>query len=562
MLTELHIKNVALIAEAEISLDSGLNVLSGETGAGKSIIVDSLMLLLGAKYDKTLLRYGESNGFVEGVFTLDDRQRELFPDFADEELLIVRRRFDCDGKSEIKVNGKTYTTSMLKNLMSNFVDIYGQNEYYSLNRLPEHLRILDGYARQSVSGLLSEIGEEYRRYRSAKLKMKELGNLSEREKNMDLYRYQIAEIESAKIGEHEEEEIALKRKLFMSAEKIAAALSSAANALGGKDENASALVDTALGELNSVAAMKPVYGELSARLDSLSIELNDIYDAVLGELDFLDFDEREIDRVEKRYDLILLLKRKYGNFAKMTAYAKEARANLDRLENCAEEYARLEKESAAAAEKLDRLSRELSRVRKEKAIELEKAVTAELSELGMEHSEFKIVFGEEPVEAEERFSEKGFDRPEFYLSPNIGQPLKPLIKIISGGELSRFMLALKVISSKSEELDTLIFDEIDTGISGKIGQAVSRKLARISRGHQVLCVTHLSQIAAMADKHFYIEKYVEGEDTFTAVKALDENGIIEEISRLSGGKDISARAEQNAAEMKKWCSSYKSTLTS
>ena len=326
--------------------------------------------------------------------------------------------------------------------------------------------------------------------------------------------------------------------------------------------SASSKISEAVRALSDISDIKPIFSELYERLSSVAIEVDDISETIVSELDELNFDEREIDKIERRYDTILSLKRKYGSYDKMSKYLIEARERLDKLENCAEIYDKLSKQREISVRRLYDLSAELSEIRRKCATELSESIMNELSELGMENSRFEIVFNElpSPDTCENMLSPSGFDKPEFYLSPNIGQPLKPLIKIISGGEMSRFMLALKVITSRTDDIGTLIFDEIDTGISGKIGQAVARKLAKIASSHQVLCVTHLAQIAAMADSHYYINKYAENDSTFTAVSLLDENGMVREISRLSGGIDISSQAMENAEEMKKWSTEYKRKL--
>lgn len=566
MLTKLHIKNVALIADLELNFSSRLNIMSGETGAGKSIIVDSLMLLLGGKYDKTLLRFSQTQGFVEGVFDVDEPLKAKMLEYGleDDELLIVNRKFNAEGKNEIRVNGKTFTTSMLKNLMASFVDIYGQNEYQSLNKPAEHLRILDYFVRGQAKELMDAIEAEYKNFRDIKRQMSELGNLSEREKNIDMYRYQIEEIENAKIRANEEEEIAQKRRLFSSGERIATALSETVSVLNGDEtgETASALIGAALQSLSGITDTKRIFSELYDRLNSVSIELDDIAESALNELTELNFDEREIDRVEKRYDVLLSLKRKYGGYEKMQKYLSDTKILLNKLENCAELYEKLSIAKEESRSRLYDLSMQLSKFRKEVAKDLSEKIMIELNELGMENSRFEIVFNELPDydACEDLLSAKGFDKPEFYLSPNEGQPLKPLLKIISGGEMSRFMLALKVITSQTDDIPTLIFDEIDTGISGVIGQSVAKKLAKIAQHHQVLCVTHLAQIASMADNHFYIRKYIEQQQTYTDVRLLDENGMIEEISRLSGSKDISSQTIKNAEEMKTWSNNYKASL--
>lgn len=566
MLVKLTIHNIALISGLELEFCDRLNILSGETGAGKSIIVDGLMLLLGARYDKTLLRYGEKSGFVEGVFDLTDKAAAVLADLGIEgdEALIVNRRFTEEGRNEIRVNGRIATTSMLKSIMSALVDIYGQNEYQSLTDVNEHLRILDYYARADERELKPQLKETYARYRETVRQLKSLGNLSEREKNIDILKYQIEEIESAAVKPDEEAALNERRKLIAGAERICSALGTVANDLSEAEEfqSVSSLIGDALGALGSISSLTDAYAELYERLNSAAIEIDDIAETVVSALDDMNFDEKEIDAVEKRYDLLSSLKRKYGPYDKMVKYLAEAKDELYRLENCAELYENLSAEKERLVKELYDLSIRLHTVRAAGAQALAARVKEELAELGMKDSEFEVRFSALPPleDCESVLSANGLERAEFYLSPNLGQPLKPLVKIISGGEMSRFMLALKVITSETDDIPTLIFDEVDTGISGLIGQAVAKKLARISRSHQVLCVTHLPQIASMADNHYYIEKSAEGGAAVTTVRLLGNAETIEEISRLSGSKDISSATYKNAEEMKEWSEAYKLSI--
>ncbi len=562
MLQKLTIENIALITHLELDFCDKLNILSGETGAGKSIIVDGLMLLLGGRYDKTLLRYGESSGYVEGVFDVTDKARSALEALGleNDDVAIVTRRFTAEGRNEIRVNGRTVTTSMLKSVMSTLVDIYGQNEYQSLTNPLEHLRILDYYAREAETECKTRLTADYARYREVVKELKSLGNLEERERNIDILRFQTEEIEAAAVKPGEDAEIAEQRQLIAGAERIRTALGAVADLLTEGEWNVSSLLGDAVSTLNNIPVDR--YAELYERLNSAAIEIDDIADSILHEFDDMNFDEEQIDRVEKRYDLLAMLKRKYGPYEKMQKFLTEAKQELYRLENCADLYEQLEREKQALIDRLYDNSVSLSEIRRQTAEKLAENVEAELAELGMRDSKFEVVFADLPVreDCEAHLTANGLDHAEFYLSPNLGQPLKPLIKIISGGEMSRFMLALKVITSRTDDIPTLIFDEIDTGISGLIGQAVAKKLAKISRVHQVLCVTHLPQIASMADNHYYIEKAAENGTTVTNVRLLNAQETAEEISRLSGSKDISSATLKNAEEMKRWSDEYKASL--
>lgn len=566
MLSKLTINNVALISKLELDFCNHLNILSGETGAGKSIIVDSLMLLLGARYDKSLLSYGETFGFVEGVFITNESIKKSMKGLGieEDELLIINRKFFDDSKTEIRINGRMVTTAMLKQLMTTVVDIYGQNEYQSLIKQSEHIKILDYYVKHSTIKILEKLSLEYQNYTNIKKEIAELGDLSQRERNIDMLKFQLDEINNANIQKNEEEELLDLRKKILSVEKINSAFTTLIECLEGNEDISSAqtLISTAYHALSPITALNSDYEELHTRLDSISIELTDIIACATNELSSLNFDLSDLDKLEKRLDIIKLLKKKYGNFDKMLQFKENSEELLYKLENSTVIYDKLVSQKLDSIKVIHAYCCELSNIRREGAIKLEENIVNELSQLGMNESKFKIIF--EPIPpleiCENRLSANGFDCLEFYLSPNAGQPLKPLLKIISGGEMSRFMLALKVISSETDDIPTLIFDEIDTGISGAVGQAVAKKLARISRKHQILCVTHLPQIASMADNHYFIAKEIKNGNTSTGVKQLSREEMIEEVSRLSGGKDISAQSHLNALEMKNWSDEYKISL--
>ncbi|MDR2201812.1 MAG: DNA repair protein RecN [Clostridiales bacterium] len=567
MLKRLLIRNVALIKSLELDFCARLNILSGETGAGKSIIVDSLMLLLGGKYDKTVLRYGEDSGFVEGVFDANAGAKKILEDFGydAEDEIIVNRKFNSDGKNEIRINGRSATALMLRALTEKLVDIYGQNEYQSLAKNSEHLRILDYYVRHNTAAALKNLSAEYAKLQKINRELREVGDDKERLQNADLLSYQINEIEKARVREGEEDELVARRRVITGAERIAAALNTAKESLSYSDEiNAQQLISQALDALNSVSDIGGVYKELAGRLNAVSIELDDIAAVACDELDNTEFDPRELDALESRLDVLRSLKRKYGDYAKMTRWLSEAKERLYKLETGAELYEKLQKQKRDALAAAYGLALSVSAVRKAGAAGFEKLIVRELADLGMADASFKIVFEDLPAEndCEKVLTQNGLDRVEFYLSANAGHPVKPLVKIISGGELSRFMLALKVVSSRIDDIPTMIFDEVDTGISGKIGQEVAKKLAVISRSHQVLCVTHLPQIASMADNHYLIEKSAANNETVTGVTLLDQNGVIDEISRLSGAKDISVQSHENARQMKAWSDSFKSSESS
>ena len=562
MLKRIVIHNLALIRDLEIEFSPQLNIFSGETGAGKSIIVDSLMLLVGARYDKSLLKFGEDSGYVEGVFEFDNAEPpESMGIDCEDGLLIVTRKFYKDGKNDIRVNGKQVTTSMLRELMQNYVDIYGQNEYQSLLKVAEQRKLLDYYTFKTDGSALAAVRDLYTQYKDILKQMSSLGDERARAQRIDILTYQIEEIKSADVKEGEEEKLLDRRHVLMASERIKNALAECLEYLDG-DEGRSALSD-ATRTLSSISSFNESYSSLAERLRSAAIEVDDIAESVKDELDGMDGSERELDEVAARLEKIRSLKSKYGNFDAMQKFLSDAAAELERASNGAEEYEKLCKKEGELKKELYSACVKLSEIRKSGAQSLSKSIIDELADLGMPKSKFEVVFAPRPdcEDFAAKTTASGFDEFEFYLSPNAGQPLLPLAKIISGGEMSRFMLAIKLITGNLSGIETMIFDEIDTGISGAIGLCVAKKLAELSRGHQVLCVTHLPQIAAMADGHYYIEKSEADGQTSTSVTRLDKSGMIGEVARLSGSKGISDSSDKNAAELKDWSDKYKAEIS-
>ncbi|MCH5350461.1 MAG: DNA repair protein RecN [Clostridiales bacterium] len=563
MLERIVIKNLALISSLEIDFCGNLNVFTGETGAGKSIIVDSLMLLIGARYDKSMLKYGEEKGYVEGVFSASETKplEEMGID-AEDGTFIVTRKFDKNGKNDIRINGKLFTTAMLRELMAHYVDIYGQNEYQSLLKVSEQRKILDYYVFKNDGEALNIQRELYNEYNSTVKQMGKLGDERARAQRIDILRYQIDEINSAKIEDGEEERLVERRHVLMASERIKNALADCINSLDS-DDGAGSAVGDAVRSLASVSDFSDTYSSLYERLRSVEIELDDITECVKDEIDKMDSSERELDEVVSRLDKIRALKNKYGAYSQMVKFLHDAEEELKLLENGADEYDRLCKKAVELENKLFKNCVLLSDMRRLGAKKMGERIVSELNDLGMAGSKFEAVFNDKPSRDDftAKLTATGFDEIEFYLSPNAGQPLLPLAKIISGGEMSRFMLSIKLITGDLGNIDTMIFDEIDTGISGAVGLEVAKKLCKLSRGRQVLCVTHLPQIAAMADAQYYIEKKESGGNTSTSVSSLDRAGQIGELSRLSGTKGVSTSSDKNAAEMKDWADAYKKGLS-
>ncbi len=562
MLQRITIHNLALIRDLEIEFSDELNVFSGETGAGKSIIVDSLMLLVGARYDKSLIKFGAESGYVEGVFDFKDDAPLIAAGIDCEDgIFIITRKFTKDGRNDIRVNGKQMTTAMLRELMQNYVDIYGQNEYQSLMKITEQRKILDYFVFKTDDARLKTQRELYNEYKKVKADMTALGDEAARAQRIDILKYQIDEIKAAAVQSGEEEKLVERRHVLMAAERIKNALADGFSRLDS-DDGASGAVADAGRSLSSISSLGEEYAQLYERLRSVQIELDDIAECIKDELDGMDGSERELDEVSDRLDKLRALKAKYGGYEAMQKFLANAEKELDVAQNGAEYYEELCEKESKLRKALYENSVAVSALRRDGAARMSARILAELADLGMANSAFEVVFAPQPSydDFTGKVNANGFDECEFYLSPNVGQPLLPLAKIISGGEMSRFMLAIKLITGDLSAIETMIFDEIDTGISGATGLCVAKKLAELSRGHQVLCVTHLPQIAAMADGHYYIEKYETDGDTTTRVTALGRDGMIGEISRLSGTKGVSTSSDKNATELKDWSDAFKAEL--
>lgn len=564
MLRSVYINNIALIKSQTLDFCDGFNVLSGETGAGKSIIVDSLSLILGGKFDRILMRYGESVSRVEAVFDTTDRAKEILDclDIEADDVTVITRKASSDGKTENRINGRTVTLSSIKQLGAVLLDICGQNEYQFLSSVGNHLKVVDSYSTENVAAKRIEIASILSEIRKINAKLDEIKDGEERADNIDFLKRKLNEIDKIKTYDGELDELEEKRRVYRASGKIIEALNEAEKNMSGGSESIIGKLQNTIRAMSSVSDIGEDFFQLNERLKSTLIELEDISDAIDASLDNTDVTESDIDQLEDRLHKVRELIRKYGDYNGIRNKRDELADKINFLENADELFDELEAEKNNLLKKAYDIAVKLSDIRKATAKKLEVAVMRELGDLGMANAVFKVMFEDlpKPADCEDYFTLSGLDKVEFYLSPNAGQPLKPLTKIISGGEQSRLMLALKVISGNSDGIPSLVFDEIDTGISGKIGLEVAKKLAVLSRNHQVLCVTHLPQIAAMADKNFFIEKNTTNGETVTNVSELDRVSAVEEIARLSGGKDISQSARTNAEEMKNWSDKYKTEL--
>ena len=563
MIKRLEIKNVVLIEHAIIDFEKGLNVLTGETGSGKSVIVDSINFVLGAKADKTLIKHGKEDCFVSIVFdvssnaTVKSVLAEYDTEYDDE--IIISRKFNVDSKSTIRVNGVPYTLGMLKNVTTALVDVHGQSEHYSLTKLSEQLKVLDRFSDKQLLELKEknrEICKELKEIDKSLLAFG--GSEAERAIRADILKFQIEEIESAELLENEEDELIILKKKIQNAEKIAQALNCAENGISSEGA-ISDILGEILKNLGQISGLDERYDELYQRVKDISVEITDVCDTASDYLSDIDFDGREADRVEERLDKIKSLKKKYGSsIDEINEFLSKAQGEYEKLINFDAEYENLTKEKSKKLLELNQVLSSISEVRQKCAIEFSEKVTFHLKELAMKESVFKVEFKPRKVIVDAPYPENGNDEIEFMFSANKGQPISPLAKIISGGEMSRFMLALKTIISEYQDISTYIFDEIDVGISGKTAQIVAEKFVDIARNVQVISISHLPQICSFSDASFVIKKKTDEEQTFICVEKLDEKGKIDEIVRIIGGDGQSETAKNHAIELIEVAKKYKS----
>lgn len=557
MLRSLYLKNIALVDEAEIVFSEGLNVLSGETGAGKSVILDSIDFVLGAKADKGMIRSGQSECSVRAEFTCDPELlrpvlEEL--DLEESDSLLIVRRLNTEGRGSLKVNGCPITATMLRKLTSQLVDVHGQSEHFFLLKETNQLRLLDQIAgteqeRAEVASLLKE-------RRSYAEKLSSLGgDEGERERRADILRFQIDELENAALKEGEEEELTALRIKYQNAEKILSGLKTVRDALLS-DGGAADYVNLAHRGLISIEKYGD-YAALSERLENVLAEIEDIGGTAESLAEELDIDEREAERVENRLDEIKSLKKKYGgSVEEALGFLARAKEELQLLENSAEECEKLKTLLESNAKKLYSACGMLTKKRKEGAEGFTRRVTEELRTLNIPSARFEIAFELYSEEDLPRANAEGLDRVKFLFSANAGEPVKELGRIISGGEMSRFMLAVKAQLSSIGTIGTYIFDEIDAGIGGKTARVVAEKFADIAKTTQIIAVSHLAQIAAFADRQFLIEKKEEGGRTYSRIRALEEKERTEELVRLLGG-DKGSSAVLHANELLNNARAYK-----
>ncbi len=554
MLNELHIENIAVIEKADISFAPGLNVLTGETGAGKSIIIDSIGAVLGGRVSRELVRRGAEKGVVTAVFDADcaaDWLEENEIDADDE--LILQRRITSDGKTSCRVCGSPVTAAQLKELASRLVDIHGQNDGRQLMDERRHMEYLDSFGR--LDSDKAEYKKVYDKYTAIK---KEISSLTmdeiEKARLSDSLKYQISELENADIKAGERDALTARRDLLRNSEKLTEALEAAFQSLYGGDDNAVSMAQNAAYYAGRAAAIAPELESAANGINDAAFALSDAAETLRDFRDSLDFSPEEYDNLETRLALLNKLERKYGRSDdELLAYLDECRTKLDDIEYADDRLAKLEKELASQKKLCLQVAKQLGEKRREKAKELEKRIIKELRELNMPSVRFAVEFV--PLDGD-GFDADGADKIRFIMSANAGEELGRISKIASGGELSRIMLAMKNVFAENDTVGTMIFDEIDTGVSGIAAQRVAEKLYTVSKGKQVMCVTHLPQIAGMADSHYLIAKHEENGRTYTQVAELDRNGRRHELARLHGGDHITdttlASAEEQLAAAEKF----------
>ena len=548
MLLTLYIENIAVIEKTSIDFNSGLNVLTGETGAGKSIIIDAINAIMGQRISKDIIRTGEKTAFVSAVFddindTVKRKLTELGFSGEDDEL-ILQRTLSAAGKSSCKINGKPATASMLRELSLNLINIHGQHESYELFSPETHINYIDSYAKSE--NLLNAYKEKYKEYKILYKKLNEANtDESERLREIDLLSFQSDELAKADVQIGEEEALEAERNSLMNFERIFSLLNKAKMMLDGEDSNGGAeAVDVASSAMQSAAELDPQYEELSSSLTDIYYSLKDCSESISDLIDNLESDPERLEEIEERLDLLNRLSRKYNcPCDELPEYAEKIQSRLDELIGYDKNRDKLIADCKSAEYAALKAAKELSDCRKNAARTFAKKVKSEMKFLNMPNVELVPEF--EKIE----LSPDGIDRVEFLISANPGETPRPVAKIASGGELSRMMLAIKTVLADTDTVDTLIFDEVDTGISGSAAEKVGLKLKEVSKNRQVLCVTHQAQIAALADYHYLIQKQVEQGRTFTSVGLLDHDGRKNELARIIGGVNITEAALSHAESM-------------
>ena len=525
MITNLHIKNIGIIEDLEINFNKGMNVLTGETGAGKTLIIDSIEIICGGRFSKEMIRKGEDHSYIEICMYEPQDINSIDGN------IIIAREIYSNGRNTCKINGRLVTVAELKKFMNNYIEIHGQNANQQLFDSNTHIKYLDNFIGKEIIEVKSKYSEKYIRYNEIKRELKiNYGDEKEKQRKLDLLKYQLNEIKETKLKNGEEEKLEEKRKIMLNSEKIAKNLGEASQAIG---ENTIDVIGTAVRSLEKIEEIDSKYTQTIESLRNIYYEMQEISRDINSYCEDVEFDEQERTEVETRLDTIYNLKRKYGNnIEEILKYAEEVEKEIIKIENAEEYNAKLRKELSELEKSLNEIGTQISNIRKKYAQELRKKINKELLELEMKNAKINV-----KVEYKEKeYFENGKDDVKFLISTNIGENESELAKIASGGEISRIMLAIKKVLAEADNVPVLIFDEIDTGISGKAGKSVAEKMKSISKNHQVLCISHLATITANADYNFFISKKVENGRTATSIKQLNEQEVLQEIARISSGE--------------------------
>ncbi|WHX39249.1 DNA repair protein RecN [Mesobacillus sp. AQ2] len=552
MLNELSIRNFAIIESLSISFNKGLTVLTGETGAGKSIIIDAVHLLVGGRGSAEFVRHGEDKAEIEGLFFIEGENHPCKSKAAEfgieieDGMIVLRRDIAASGKSVCRINGKLVTIAVLREVGSTLIDIHGQHEHQELMDETRHINLLDQFGSEEILPALQEYQQVYRSFEQT---LKKLKSLSENEQQMahrlDLIQFQHDEILSANLMMNEDEELLEERRKLANFERIFESIQTSYNALHG-DQKGLDWIGMAMDNLQTAAELDPEYKTVAESVANSFYMLEDAARTIRNDLDSLEYDPQRLLEIDDRLNEINQLKRKYGKtIEEILEYASKIEEEIETLQNKEVHIGQMEKELASLKKDLRIEADNLTETRKKWAKKLTKLIHKELKELYMEKAVFELKIDSDL----DVFHKNGADKVEFYISTNPGEPLKPLSKVASGGELSRIMLALKSIFSKHQGVTSIIFDEVDTGVSGRVAQSIAEKIYNVSTGSQVLCISHLPQVAAMADTHLYIAKVIKNGRTKTSVTPLSSSDKVKEIGRMISGVEITELTKQHAEEL-------------
>ena len=539
MISTIQIKNIGIIDNLSINLENGFNVLTGETGAGKTLIIDSLGIICGNRFSKEMIRKGEEYSYVEASIYMPENQNSIDGN------IIVSREIYTNGRNSCKINGRLVTVSELKEFMKQIIDIHGQNDNQTIMDKTSHIGYLDSFIGEKILNIKKEYRELFKRYNEIKLELKNnYGDDKEKQRKLDLLEYQLKEIEDVNLKVGEDEKIEEQRKIIMNSEKIVENLEVADNTLS---EQAIDGINSAIRALEKIENIDETYSQKLSELKNIYYDIQELSRDISQMKEDVYFNEEERNELEERLDLIYSLKRKYGNsIEEILKYKEQIENEIYEIENLDEINNKLKQELSKIKEKMSTLANKMNQIRKECAKELSNKINQELADLEMPNAKFNVKID---FNKENEFNKNGLDIVEFMIATNIGEEEKSLIKIASGGEMSRIMLGIKSVLADVDKVPVLIFDEIDTGISGKAAKAVSIKMKNIARKHQILCVTHLATIAAKGDYNYYISKEVENDKTRTKIERLDEEKTIKEIARIASG-DINEISIEHARQLR------------